>query len=817
MILNYFKVIYRNLFRNKTYALVNILGLSVGLSFCLVILEYVKFEKSYDKFHPDSSNIFRVILGYESAGETVWDAAVFAPTGPALKNDFSEVIDFVRISPEYFGLVLNHDERIFEEKKVYYADSTFFTFFGYKLLHGDPQTALKEPNTVVLSLSVAEKYFGEKASWTENPIGKLILINNKESYILTGIMEDTPANSHLKFEVLISFTTFINKNDPSNNWGWNDFYTYIKVNPGIDKKEFQSKVLDFPRKYQEKETKDKLVLQPVEDIHLHSNIGFELEPNGSAQSVYFLSIIALIILVVAWINYVNLATARSEGRAKEVGIRKVNGASWQQVMSQLLLESFLMNFIAVLIALVIVQALTPFIGVLLGKPMTFSLFSDSSFIKALVLLYTLGSFISGIYPAFVLSNFNPVDVFKSGAHNIARGKSFLRQSLVVFQFVISIGLIAGTIIISNQLDFIKSQDLGFEHEKTLVINSPRTLESEIEFLNRYRQFKQEALKYPEVTTVTISSSLPGRLRNDLDMNSPIKMLGQDNSYNKSFAVFRVDQDFMETLQMKMAAGSFFTGENLMTDDQLIGDEPDDVIVVNRKASELLGYSDPMDIIGRKLDYGGDIKEVIGVVENYHHKSLKNNFEPILIRNRIANTLYISIRLSDNQSLNVNQVIHKLNNIWQTTYPGSPFLYSFLRDDVNNHYLEEERFKKIFSIFSTLSIFIGCLGLFGLVSYSVTVRMKEIGIRKVLGATFGSILILFSKEFLRLIIIAVILGIPLAVYVLDLWLGNFAYRAPVTILIFILPILLVVFFGFVSVFAQLMKAALKNPVESLRSE
>jgi len=817
MFQSYFKIGWRNLMKTKVYSFINILGLSIGLSVCLIILEYVKFEKSYDRFHPQSNTIYRVILGSESDGQVTWDAANFAPTAPALKNDFPEVVEYTRITPEYFGLVLNLHEKIFEEKKVYYADSTFFNFFGYKLLLGDAKTALREPRSMVLSQSVAEKYFGEKSSWKESPVGRLILVNNKESYTLTGIMEDTPVNSHLKFNALISFTTFIEKKDPTNDWGWNDFYTYIKLQPKTDYKTLESKLDNVLRRHKKQRTKDRMVLQSIEDIHLHSNVGFELEANGSSQNVYFLSVIALVILIIAWVNYVNLSTARSERRAKEVGIRKVNGATRKEVMAQLLVESFQMNFIAVFISLLLVQAAMPLIGVLLGKPLLFSLFTDPSFLISVGMLYVLGSFISGIYPAFILSTFKPIDIFKSGSHSIARGKSLLRQSLVVFQFIVSIGLIMGTIIIYNQLIFVKSKELGFAHKQTLIVNSPRTIASEIEFLNSYRQFKLELAKYPEIENVTISSSLPGKSSNDLDMNGPVKMVGQDDSFNKSFAVFRLDQDFLKVFKIKMVAGNFYSPDRMMTDTQLIGDAPDDVIVINRKACELLGYSNPGDIIGKKMSFSGYNKEVIGVVENYHHKSLKNNFEPIILRNRIANTNYISIRLSGSSMANLSQTIDRVNTLWKTIYAGSPFLYSFLNEDVNNQYQEEERFSKIFLLFSTFSVLIGCLGLFGLVSYSVMIRMKEIGIRKVLGASITSIVFLFSKEFFKLIAIAFVLGVPIAIVVFDNWLANFAYRAPLSTWMFIVPIGMVSLFSFCSVFAQIIKAALTNPVNSLKSE
>src|SRR5260221_3155626 len=360
MIRNYINVIIQNLVRNKTYSLINILGLSTGLAVCILLIQYVRFEESYDKFHDDYQNKYRVILEFAKAGNNfLYDAANYAPASVAMKNDFAEVKKYVRITPEYNRVVLSRNQNAFEAQKVYYTDSTFFSFFNYKLLEGDAKTMLKDVGSVVLSLTVAEKHFGPKNTWKESPLNQSIVMNNKESLMVTGIMEDFPANSHFKANVLISFATFVKHSDPSQQWGWNDFYTYIELLPNTDYKAFESRLPEWLKKYKPDGSGDRMVLQPLVDIYLHSNVGFELNPTGSAQTVYFLSIIAAVILIIAWVNYINLSTARAENRAKEIGVRKVNGASRGEVMAQFMLESFFMNLLPRIVALAIVTSAMP--------------------------------------------------------------------------------------------------------------------------------------------------------------------------------------------------------------------------------------------------------------------------------------------------------------------------------------------------------------------------------------------------------------------------------------------------------------------------
>jgi putative ABC transport system permease protein len=805
MIKNYFKVIIQNLIRNKTYSFINILGLSTGLAACLIILQYVRFEHSYDRFHSKGEDIYRVILEMNSDGNVTRDAANFAPTSEALKNDFPEVKNYVRITPEYGRVVLAYSGKAFEEKKVYYADSTWFTFFDFKLLAGNPKTALKEPGSIVLSMASAEKYFGPEDSWKQSPLNQIIVLNNSKTLTITGIM-DAPANSHIQYDALISFTTFVQQHDPSKEWGWNDFYTYIELAPGTDPKVFESKLPAFVLKYKGKDAKDKMILQPLTDIHLHSNVGFELSLNGSAQTVYFLSIISILILIIAWVNYVNLSTAKSEHRAKEIGVRKVNGAHRGQLMIQFLLESFCMNFIALVLAIAIVTAVLPIVGHFLDKPLKLSLLHDQRFLIYTGFLYVSGSVLSGLYPAIILSGFKPVAMFKSSPFNASGRKSPLRQSLVIFQFIMSASLITGTLIIQNQMEFVKKSNLGFDYTNRLVLNVPASHSNDSIFSLSYQRLKQELLKYPEIEAVTISSALPGKSYNDIDMRS-VKMVGQKNDHENLFSTFKFDEDFIDVFQLKLIEGKNFYGNRM----------DDKFVLINRKGAEVLGFSSPENIVGKMVSFGGETREVIGVLENYHHKSLKNNFEPMIVRNKVQNMLYVTLRMVTNRNVDLENVIHNVQQRWSTLYPGDPFIYNFMDEHIHDQYKADIQFSRIFGIFSGFSIFISCLGLFGLVSYSVSVRIKEIGVRKVLGASVASIVMLFTRDYFKLLMIAFIIGLPLSNYVINLWVENFAYRAPVGWWLFIVPVCFVSILALCASTIQILKASLTNPVNCLRHE
>lgn len=808
MLRNYFSVIARNILRNKTYSLINLLGLSLGTAVCLIILQYVRFEESFDTFHSKADHLYRVIREFtNSDGLTQRDAAQFAPAGEALKSTFPEVTGYVRITPEYSKVVLSNNDRKFEVDKVYYADSTFFSLFDFKLLQGDRTNVLTDARSVVISRTTAEKYFGPMDSWQESPIGKILVMNNNEVLKVTGIMEDFPPNSHFRANALLSFTTFLLHNDPSQSWGWNDFYTYIDLKPGTDYKRFESKLPGIIAKYKGKDSKDRMIVQSLKDIHLHSNVGYELSPNGSAETVYFLSIIAVAILIIAWVNYINLATARAGRRAREIGVRKVSGATRDEVMIQFLLEAFSVNLVALVLAIVIVAIVLPPVSQVLDKPLRFSLLEERMFLIYAGFIYIGGSVASGLYPAILLSSFKPVTIFKSSM-GFGKGNSGLRHSLVIFQFMISAGLITGTLIIQNQMAFIRNKDLGYNYDKTIILNASSTQKNDSLFYDGYLDLRATLMAYPEIENITVSSALPGRARNDIDFAGGLRMVGDSQDINYGVTSYRVDENFIDVFHLQLIAGKKFSKVSLGNDEQLI---------VNRKAAELFGFNNPDDIVGKRMHFWGNIREVVGVIENYHHKSLKNSFEPEVIRNRIDNMLYITVRLNQNGTANLGEVIHRLNNVWNEKYPNDPFTYFFLEDNVRDQYKADAQFNAIFGIFSAFSMFIACLGLFGLVAYSVSVRFREIGVRKVLGASVSGIVMLFWKSYMRLLVIAFIIGIPISYYVLTFWLDDFAYRGKISWTLFVIPILIVSVLAGLAVAAQTVKAARVNPVDSLRCE
>lgn len=767
----------------------------------MIILQYSRFEQSYDRFHSEADNIYRVILEFTtSTGVPQYDAAVYAPLAEVLKREYPEVRSVVRITPEYSKVVFTLADQMTEVDRIYYTDSTFFSLFDFKVITGDPASALRDPNTIVLTKTIAEKYFGPLKTWTESPLNKMIVMNNKRPLKITAIIDDIPVNSHFTPNALISFTTFIERSDPSKEWGWNDFYTYVLLSGETDYKQFEAKLPAIVTKYKEKDSKDRFLLQPLKDIHLHSNVGFELNPNGNAQTVNLLSLIAIVILVVAWVNYINLATARAGRRAKEIGVRKVNGATRSEVMTQFMLESCCMNFIALVIALALVYTVMPMVRDLLGKPLEFSLLSDRTFLLYSVSIYIVGCVASGLYPALVLSSFKPVSIFRSSQLFTIKGNKGLREALVVFQFLVSAGLITGTLIIFNQMEFIQNMNLGYSSNNTIILSASSTQEKDSLNRLRYYTFRENLLNYPQFHNVAISSVVPGKSHNDLDTSGGLHLQG-DSKVSHSLTSFRVDENFINLFDLKIVAGRNFTDQYTKGTEQLI---------LNRAAAELFGFNDPNAIIGKKIEYLG---EIVGVIENYHHKSLRNRFEPTILRHTISGMLYVTVKLDPNASLKSS--IEKLKNEWESIYPNDPFVYFFLEDHVKAQYENDRQFSKTFNIFAAFSMLISCLGLFGLVSYSVSTKIKEIGVRKVLGASIMNIMLLFGKGYFRLLAIAFVIGIPLASYILGLWVDNFAYKASIGWITFVVPVVVVTMLSLVAISFEVIKAALMNPVKSLR--
>lgn len=810
MLKNNLKIALRHLRHSKTASLINVFGLALGLAAAFFIWQYIQMEKSYDQFHDKSDRIYRMTLKFYRQGALDGhDAMNVAPAGPALKEEFPEVESYVRFTPEYGRVVFKYGENQHEEEKMYYADSTLFEVFDFPLIEGDPKTCLTRPFTALLTQSVAERYFGPRESWTESPIGKVIRVNNRGDLEVTGILEDVPGNSHLKFNALVSFNTFfITNGDPSKQWGWNDFFTFVLLRKDAAPASLAAKIPDFNKRHFQERTEgfySEAVMQPLSDIHLYSNLDYEAEPNGDANTVYFLLIIGIAVVIVAWVNYINLATARAEERAKEVGVRKVIGANQTSLIGQFITEAFLVNFIAVVLAGALVQLAQPAMNALVGKSLP-PFFAENLNWWILPGLLLAGTFLAGLYPAIFLASFSPAKTLKGEKQR--KGKGLLRKGLVTFQYAVSVVLIVGTVVIFLQLKYMKSQDLGFALDQQLIINAPTVLDNDSTYAARYQNFKNALLDVPEVDEIGASSAIPGKKYLDIDSHGGIRLMSAAVEKSASFKGFAVDEGFVDVFGLEILAGRNFSEE-------MISDKTG--ILINESALQQFELETPEDAIGKMVNYQSDPRQIIGVVSDYHHRSLRHAFEPMIFRNSDHNFLYFGLQLSAKSRTEISGIIHKMEQTWTRFFPNNPFNYFFLDDHFNDQYLADQRLGNIIAIFSSLAILIACLGLFGLASYMVTIRTKEIGIRKVLGASTSSLVRLLSKDFLLLVLIAMVIASPLAWWLMDNWLENFAYRIDMQWWIFVITGLIALGIAFFTVSLQSVKAALANPVDSLKSE
>ncbi|HEX6891270.1 MAG TPA: ABC transporter permease [Chryseolinea sp.] len=800
MFKNYINSILRYISRNKAFTTINILGLAIGMMACMLITQYVMHEFSYDNFHRKKDQIFRVQLDRFDKGElsTRW-ASGCAGIGIDLKADFQEVKDYVRLKSQ--NSVFRYGDVYFKEEDTYFASEDFFKVFSVKLIEGVDSVVLKEPFKIVISQSLAKKYFG-----SDNPIGKMISNNGKNDYEVTGVFEDLPANTHMKIDALMSFSS-LNKlwNDPIVSWMWDGFMTYIVLDERTDPKAFEQKLPAYVQKKAGEELKRynagmTFHLQPISDIHLDSDFIGEFKPNGDRQSTYFLSIVAILILITAWINYVNLATAKSIERAREVGVRKVMGGFRSQLIQQFLFESLLFNALAVVIAIVLVGIFTPAFGQLTGRELDFLLFKQSTFWLWIGALIIVGALLAGIYPAFVLSSYKPSEVLKGRFKNTSTGVVF-RKGMVVVQFVSSITLIVGTFTVYRQIKYMQDQTLGVDITQTMVLNSPNVVDSTYE--DKFQVFKQQLLRFPEVVGVTASTAVPGAAP---DWNAGgIRRLSQRDDEANQYRIIMMDHDFIKSFGLEVIEGRPFSGDVINERES---------VLLNESASRLMGFTKPEQAINDQIFFWGDTFRIVGVVKNYHQESLKKAYEPLIFRYERAPGGYYSIKFN---TKNVRESIARFEEEWKAMFPGNPFIHFFLDDHYNQQYQADQQFGKVFGIFSTLAIFIACLGLFGLSSLTAIQRTKEIGVRKVLGASVSSILALVSKDYVILMLFAIVLAVPVAWWIMAGWLESFANRIPLAWWIFAIPAMVVTAIALLTVSIHTLKAARTNPVKSLRYE
>ena len=812
MFKSYFKIALRNLTKRRGYALLNIIGLAIGVTCCLLIFQYVSYEKSYDKFNDAARNIVRIRLDSYQQGKLAWKSATSYPAiAPTLKKEFPEVEDFCRLHDAELLLTNEQKDVKFNEKKGYYGDHSCVNMLGIKLLKGNEQDVLNAPDKMIVSESFAKKYFG-----SEDAVGRQLVSKGErfaQSYIITGTFKDYPLNSHLIIDYIASYSTLgkISRlqgdttNATETSWGWYDFYSYIKLKPGTDLKRFESKLQAFSDAHMNNgewqkanKVKEELHALPLVDIHLYSNYNQEAEVNGDGQTVSFLFLIGILIILIAWINYINLATARSIERAREVGVRKVLGALRTDLIRQFLTESFMLNFIALLIAFFAAYLLTPSFNHFVGRETTLGFSLPANYWAGFLLLFFGGSFLAGIYPAFVLSGYQPVKVLKGIFKNSSSGV-ILRKALIVTQFITSVILVAGTMIVYQQISYMRSQKLGTDISQTLVIEGAASLQDSA-YTNVFQPFKLDVLKQNNVKNISASTSVMG---NEIYWTTNAQR-AIPNSKPSTIYMLGVDYDFIPSYGIEMKTGRNFS-KDFTSDNKSV--------ILNEEAAKQLGFKNPEAAVNQKIAIR-DTLNVAGVIADFHHEGLQKKVQPMVMLLRPNARRYYSIKLGKE---NIHETVASIEKIWGKYFPSDPFNYFFLDDSFNKQYKSDELFGSIFTCFAMLAILIACFGLSGLSAYNVLQRRKEIGIRKVMGASINQLLVLLSKDFLKLVLIAFLIAIPLTWIIMNHWLEDFAYRINISWWVFGIAGLISIEIAFATISFQAIKAAVANPVKSLKNE
>jgi putative ABC transport system permease protein len=817
LLLNYFKIGIRKLRRQKIYSLINIAGLAVGLACCSVIILYVTNELSYDSFHPDSDRVYRVAVHQINIVGEFTVAATRNPLGPELKANYPQVEEAVRIVPPYenaANVLVVQEERRFFENRVYFVDNEIFDVFHIPFRFGHPEKALVNPNTVVITEGMARKYFDEEA-----PLGKFIQIEfdydtgsvQIEDFEVTGIVKNAPPNTHFKYDMLVSMPTII-RNLPGFNEDWlnpHSKYTYVKLVPQADVEEFEKQVqkaaLKYARIYEEELNRPiqlyEYFLQPVAKIHMFSHIQREIEPPGNWYYVSIYSIIAFLILLIGCMNFMNLSAALSTTRTKEVGLRKVVGAQRWQLVWQFLGESFLVTFLAFIVAFVLILFLIIPFNQMAGTELSLAGLKQPVVFLSLLGLLLFVSVGAGSYPAFILTKSKPISVLHGKLAPTSRG-SRIQKFLVICQFAISIFLVICTLTVFKQLSFMKGRALGFDMEQKILLR----VKSNMNHLRRdYENIKGDFLQNPSVFGATVSSRVPGEEDESGYYMIPV---GSDLNNAPRLRVITTDFDFIEEYGIKMVAGRPFRRE--------LGSDENEAYIINLAGVKELGFSSPEEALGKSYmaTYHRLTKKIIGVTENFHVRGMQEVVEPLIldIENSLFDTITLSIRVE-----NMNELMSFLENTWGAHFPGVPFAYSFLDENFAREYIYEEQMGKLLGLITSMGFIIACLGLFGLASFVAQFRKKEIGIRKVLGASVPDIVALLSKDFVLLIVFAILVASPLAWVSISRWLQSFAYRIDIGLLIFIIACMGALIIGITTVCIHGIRAAVSNPVNSLRDE
>jgi putative ABC transport system permease protein len=799
MIKNYLKVAVRNLLKHKGYAFINILGLAVGIAASVLIFLYITNEMSYDKFHESADRTYRLKADWSNNGDSrihqLGTPFILAQT---IREKYPQVEFITQLSGPLGDVIIRYKDSAFKETDVFCAESSFFNVFSFPLIKGDPKTSLKDPHMMVMTQSLAKKYFGD-----EDPMGKTIEMmatGEKEFFKVTGVMEDIPQNSHFRFDMLISMKTVYP--EPSLGWTWNNYVTYVTLAEGVTQGLMEEKLVEIDKIHfrgGEEHIPWIWTLDPITRIHLHSDLVTGNQPNGSIAYIRLFTIVAILILLIAGINFVNLATARSARRAKEVGLRKVVGSQRRQLIQQFLGESVLMSLIALAFSIFLIQVTLPFYRNLTGKTLALSYFGNPFVIPGLLGLALGVGILAGLYPSFFLSSFKLTHVLKgSPLSGRGRGALLLRNGLVVFQFSMSVLLIIGSLVIFRQLEYIKNQRLGFDKEHVVVIHNADTLSGQLEpYMERLKQRS-------DVLGVTATRSVPGWGTPNWGIG--VEGVERERPLNMNFMT--CDQDFADVLSIQMLGGRFMSRD--FSSDV-------DAVVINKKAAEYFGVENP---VGKKLRIWWTRKDltIIGIIDNFHFESLHRNVRSMgyLLPEAIDSTRkpFLLVKISSQVT---SDVLSELERTWQTMSGGLPFEFTFLDEKVNNLYQNDNRAGRIVTLFSCLAIFVSCLGLFGLAAFVAEQRTKEIGVRKVLGAPLSNIMWLLTGQFVKWVIVANLIAWPVGYFVMNRWLEGFAFRASLSIWIFAISGLAALSIAALTVSSQVIKAALANPADSLKYE
>ena len=805
--------------KNKTFSFINIAGLSIGMVACLLILQYVSFELSYDQFNKNAPDLYRVSNDRYQNGKLIQHGTItYSAIGKAMQDDFPEVINHTRLRPAG-PAIITYDNKKIGEQNGFAVDNSFLSMFSYPMLAGDAQTALKNANEVILTETLAKKIFDKNDNNFQAIIGKTIVLERDvHPYKIAGVCKDAPENSHLRFSFLMAYSTLYIGQDPWKQADYDftdsDFWHYVQLKQGTDYKMVEAKFPAFSQRHFQGNkisgSDEKFHLQPLSKAHLYSDFEYEIGKTSSATVVWGLLIIAVLIIIIAWVNYINLATAKSMERAKEVGIRKVSGATKQQLVRQFLTESFIINIIALATALLIVTFMQSSFNNLIQQKLSLSyLFqkglSGYNITVALMIGIVAGIFISGFYPAFVLSSFKPILVLK-GKYNSSGKGIVLRKALVVGQFAITVALIIGSFIVYKQIQFVSRQNLGQNISQVLIIKPPQLTNWDSTFISRENNLQAELKQIPHVSGVANSWNVAG---DELGRDFDLRRTDAAENIHYTTRKMGISPEFIDVYSIKILAGRNFVSTDYHPDWHDVNNT-----ILNQNAIQLLGFKSPQEAIGKTIIDGGKKWDIVGVVADFHQKSLRFPVEPTMLRPMYSTYSPLSVKVD---TKDLAKTITAVKAKYDAFFPGNLFDYYFLDEKFNHQYSSDQLFGNVFALFAGFAIFIACLGLLGLSLFATAQRTKEIGVRKVLGASVSNIVVLISKDFIKLVVVAFVIASPLAWFVMHSWLQDFAYRIDINWWIFLAAGLLSIFIALVTISFQAIKAAIANPVKSLRTE